>query len=171
MLEQNAAPPPSSPSSSSSSAPASTSPVQLVTSIDAHWPNDLRCYIAALHRAELLISERIAKRLEQTHLEHQQEIIQQQQQQNKLSGSASSPFLPSSSKGDAAEPLQPQDSFLGQLTEQQLKAVRMASSARIMLLTGDAGCGKTLTTRAIVQDWVAQGKKVSALGTHTHTHT
>lgn len=29
-----------------------------------------------------------------------------------------------------------------------------------MLLTGDAGCGKTLTTREVVRHWLGRGKRV-----------
>eukprot|EP00955_Chlamydomonas_euryale_P117087 366454-Chlamydomonas_euryale.AAC.2 len=41
-----------------------------------------------------------------------------------------------------------------------MRAVELATSAPIMLLTGDAGCGKTLTTKAIVHRWLGAGKRV-----------
>jgi transcriptional regulator of acetoin/glycerol metabolism len=47
------------------------------------------------------------------------------------------------------------------LNSQQVKAVQMAKHTLIMLLTGDAGCGKTSTTRAIVEEWIRGNKRVA----------
>ena len=55
--------------------------------------------------------------------------------------------------------------FTGQnqieLSSQQYKAVLMAGSHRVMILTGGPGCGKTFCTRTIVSLWQALGLKIA----------
>jgi exodeoxyribonuclease V alpha subunit len=47
-----------------------------------------------------------------------------------------------------------------QLSAEQRRAVELAASSRILVLTGGPGCGKTFTTRAIVALWRAMGKSI-----------
>jgi len=47
-----------------------------------------------------------------------------------------------------------------QLSAEQRRAVELAASSRILVLTGGPGCGKTFTTRAIVSLWRAMGKSI-----------
>ena len=47
------------------------------------------------------------------------------------------------------------------LSEQQVKAVEMAASQRVLILTGGPGTGKTFTTRTIVALWKAMGKAIA----------
>ncbi len=44
------------------------------------------------------------------------------------------------------------------LSGEQRRAVELAASSRLMILTGGPGCGKTFTTRTIVALWKAMGK-------------
>ncbi len=46
------------------------------------------------------------------------------------------------------------------LSAEQRRAVELAASSRILVLTGGPGCGKTFTTRAIVSLWRAMGKSM-----------
>ncbi len=46
------------------------------------------------------------------------------------------------------------------LSDEQRKAVEMAASSRLLVLTGGPGCGKTFTTRTIVALWKAMGKSI-----------
>ncbi len=46
------------------------------------------------------------------------------------------------------------------LSAEQRRAVELAASSRILVLTGGPGCGKTFTTRAIVALWRAMGKSI-----------
>ena len=46
------------------------------------------------------------------------------------------------------------------LSAEQRRAVELAASSRILVLTGGPGCGKTFTTRAIVSLWRAMGKSI-----------
>lgn len=46
------------------------------------------------------------------------------------------------------------------LSDEQRRAVELAASSRLMILTGGPGCGKTFTTRAIVALWKAMGKSI-----------
>lgn len=48
-----------------------------------------------------------------------------------------------------------------QLSEQQRRAVEMAASQRVLVLTGGPGCGKTFSTRTIVALWKAMGKSIA----------
>jgi exodeoxyribonuclease V alpha subunit len=48
-----------------------------------------------------------------------------------------------------------------ELSPQQCEAVETAARARMMVLTGGPGCGKTFTTRTIVVLWKAMGKKIA----------
>ncbi|WP_287129171.1 ATP-dependent RecD-like DNA helicase [Candidatus Cyanaurora vandensis] len=48
-----------------------------------------------------------------------------------------------------------------QLSDEQRQAVQMAASARVLVLTGGPGCGKTFTTRTIVALWRAMGKTIA----------
>lgn len=48
-----------------------------------------------------------------------------------------------------------------QLSPQQTKAVEMAASAKILILTGGPGTGKTLTTKVITALWKAMEKSVA----------
>jgi exodeoxyribonuclease V alpha subunit len=48
-----------------------------------------------------------------------------------------------------------------QLSLEQRKAVEMAASSRVLILTGLPGCGKTFTTRTIVALWKAMGKSIA----------
>jgi exodeoxyribonuclease V alpha subunit len=45
-----------------------------------------------------------------------------------------------------------------QLSEEQRRAVELAASSRLLILTGGPGCGKTFTTKTIVALWRAMGK-------------
>ncbi len=42
----------------------------------------------------------------------------------------------------------------------QRRAVELAASSRLLILTGGPGCGKTFTTRTIVALWRAMGKTI-----------
>ena len=44
------------------------------------------------------------------------------------------------------------------LSEDQPRAVELAASSRLLVLTGGPGCGKTFTTKTIVALWKAMGK-------------
>lgn len=46
------------------------------------------------------------------------------------------------------------------LSEEQRRAVELAASSRLLVLTGGPGCGKTFTTRTIVSLWHAMGKSL-----------
>jgi len=46
------------------------------------------------------------------------------------------------------------------LSAEQRRAVELAASSRILVLTGGPGCGKTFTTRVIVALWRAMGKSI-----------
>ncbi len=46
------------------------------------------------------------------------------------------------------------------LSSEQRRAVELAASSRILVLTGGPGCGKTFTTRAIVSLWRSMGKSI-----------
>jgi exodeoxyribonuclease V alpha subunit len=46
------------------------------------------------------------------------------------------------------------------LSAEQRRAVELAASSRILVLTGGPGCGKTFTTRTIVALWRAMGKSI-----------
>lgn len=48
-----------------------------------------------------------------------------------------------------------------QLSDQQRQAVEMAASARVLVLTGGPGTGKTFCTRTIVALWKAMGKSIA----------
>ena len=45
-------------------------------------------------------------------------------------------------------------------SEEQRKAVELAASSRLLILTGGPGCGKTFTTHTIVSLWHAMGKSI-----------
>jgi len=46
------------------------------------------------------------------------------------------------------------------LSQEQRRAVELAATARLLVLTGGPGCGKTFTTRTIVDLWRAMGKSI-----------
>ncbi|HEV2579777.1 MAG TPA: ATP-dependent RecD-like DNA helicase, partial [Ktedonobacteraceae bacterium] len=46
------------------------------------------------------------------------------------------------------------------LSEEQRHAVELAATSRLLVLTGGPGCGKTFTTRTIVDLWRAMGKSI-----------
>lgn len=46
------------------------------------------------------------------------------------------------------------------LSAEQRRAVELAASSRLLVLTGGPGCGKTFTTRTIVALWQAMGKPI-----------
>jgi len=46
------------------------------------------------------------------------------------------------------------------LSDEQHRAVELAASSRLLVLTGGPGCGKTYTTRTIVALWRAMGKSI-----------
>ncbi len=46
------------------------------------------------------------------------------------------------------------------LSAEQRRAVELAASSRLLVLTGGPGCGKTFSTRAIVALWRAMGKSI-----------
>jgi exodeoxyribonuclease V alpha subunit len=46
------------------------------------------------------------------------------------------------------------------LSHEQRRAVELAATSRLLVLTGGPGCGKTFTTRAIVDLWRAMGKSM-----------
>jgi exodeoxyribonuclease V alpha subunit len=48
-----------------------------------------------------------------------------------------------------------------QLSPEQIQAVEMAASSRILILTGGPGTGKTFCTRTIVALWKAMGKSIA----------
>lgn len=48
-----------------------------------------------------------------------------------------------------------------QLSEPQRRAVEVAATERVTILTGGPGCGKTFTTRTIVALWKAMGKSIA----------
>jgi ATP-dependent exoDNAse (exonuclease V) alpha subunit len=46
------------------------------------------------------------------------------------------------------------------LSQEQRKAVELAASSRLLVLTGGPGCGKTFTTHTIISLWHAMGKSL-----------
>jgi exodeoxyribonuclease V alpha subunit len=46
------------------------------------------------------------------------------------------------------------------LSDQQRRAVELAASSRLLVLTGGPGCGKTFTTKTIAALWKAMGKSI-----------
>src|SRR5260370_3730120 len=46
------------------------------------------------------------------------------------------------------------------LSEEQRRAVELAASSRLLILTGGPGCGKTFTIHTIVSLWSAMGKSL-----------
>src|SRR6266516_7568564 len=46
------------------------------------------------------------------------------------------------------------------LSEEQRRAVELAASSRLLVLTGGPGCGKTFTTKTVVDLWRAMGKNI-----------
>jgi exodeoxyribonuclease V alpha subunit len=46
------------------------------------------------------------------------------------------------------------------LSQEQRHAVELAATSRLLVLTGGPGCGKTFTTRTIVDLWRAMGKSI-----------
>jgi exodeoxyribonuclease V alpha subunit len=46
------------------------------------------------------------------------------------------------------------------LSEEQRHAVELATSSRLLVLTGGPGCGKTFTTKTVVDLWRAMGKSI-----------
>ncbi|GAC1306420.1 MAG: ATP-dependent RecD-like DNA helicase [Ktedonobacteraceae bacterium] len=46
------------------------------------------------------------------------------------------------------------------LSDQQRRAVELAASSRLLILTGGPGCGKTFTTKTIAALWKAMGKSI-----------
>ncbi|BCL83233.1 ATP-dependent RecD-like DNA helicase [Ktedonobacteria bacterium brp13] len=46
------------------------------------------------------------------------------------------------------------------LSEEQRRAVELAASSRVLVLTGGPGCGKTFTTKTIAALWKAMGKSL-----------
>jgi exodeoxyribonuclease V alpha subunit len=46
------------------------------------------------------------------------------------------------------------------LSDKQRRAVELAASSRLLVLTGGPGCGKTFTTKAVVDLWRAMGKAI-----------
>ena len=46
------------------------------------------------------------------------------------------------------------------LSEEQRQAVELAVTSRLLVLTGGPGCGKTFTTKAVVDLWRAMGKSI-----------
>ncbi len=46
------------------------------------------------------------------------------------------------------------------LSEEQRRAVELAASSRLLVLTGGPGCGKTFTTKTVVDLWRAMGKSI-----------
>jgi exodeoxyribonuclease V alpha subunit len=46
------------------------------------------------------------------------------------------------------------------LSEEQRQAVELAASSRLLVLTGGPGCGKTFTTKTVVDLWRAMGKSI-----------
>jgi exodeoxyribonuclease V alpha subunit len=46
------------------------------------------------------------------------------------------------------------------LSEEQRQAVELAASSRVLVLTGGPGCGKTFTTKTVVDLWRAMGKSI-----------
>ena len=51
------------------------------------------------------------------------------------------------------------------LSEEQRQAVELAASSRLLVLTGGPGCGKTFTTKTVVDLWRAMGNSPSAAPT------
>jgi exodeoxyribonuclease V alpha subunit len=46
------------------------------------------------------------------------------------------------------------------LSQEQCRAVELAATSRLLVLTGGPGCGKTFTTKTIVALWKAMGKSI-----------
>jgi exodeoxyribonuclease V alpha subunit len=46
------------------------------------------------------------------------------------------------------------------LSEEQRRAVELVASSRLLVLTGGPGCGKTFTTKTVVDLWRAMGKSI-----------
>jgi exodeoxyribonuclease V alpha subunit len=46
------------------------------------------------------------------------------------------------------------------LSEEQRRTVELSASSRLLVLTGGPGCGKTFTTKTVVDLWRAMGKSI-----------
>lgn len=139
--------------------PTPSSRVLLSSGSDAaSWPSSARCYISSLYKAEFDLAKAVADRASRSF----QCDAWVQYQSASLAGGK---LLQQSehnlgAEGDGSGEEETADGLLT-LTRQQRAAVDVANLAPLMLLTGDAGCGKTLTTRTIVQQWIADGKRVA----------
>ena len=142
-------------------APAPSLRVLLSSSIDAtSWPSSSRCYISSLYKAEFDLAEAVAERASRAFeceawVQYQSTFLDGGKQQQQLLERQAAEGEEGDGSGEEAA-----DGLLS-LTRQQRAAVDVASLAPLMLLTGDAGCGKTLTTRTIVQQWIEDGKRVA----------
>lgn len=148
--------------------------------------DDALCYDPALAAAERLIAEQLAKRAQRDAVRRPNESddwvdgwLMRWHPKKSGAGEAEqkkkreSPMM-AHSDGDisigntsarqsvaTAWPVHsPPASKLFQLSEGQKSALRLAAHARVSVLTGGPGCGKTSALGAIVALWRAQGKRV-----------
>lgn len=154
------------------------------------WPDNTRCYVAALYRAEVELAGAVAER---TYRALQMGVWQPLQHHGTAgplgtsgAAGAAGQAREAGAGGDlaigvptaevesgtagaeggadgAATDSEAEEvvAASGGLTARQLAAVELAQKAPLMLLTGSAGCGKTLTAREIVTRWVEAGKQVA----------
>ncbi|BAU16134.1 recombinase D (plasmid) [Leptolyngbya sp. NIES-3755] len=99
------------------------------------YPGRLGYYLLAFYRAETAIASRLKPRLNQSAIREDDFVQTWMQQYCEASD------LP--------------------LSIEQQDAVRLAASARVVILTGGPGVGKSHTVRAIVELWEAMGKRVA----------
>ncbi|GAX78728.1 hypothetical protein CEUSTIGMA_g6165.t1 [Chlamydomonas eustigma] len=136
------------------------------------WPDQTRCYITPLYKAEKSLSKCVAERVSKALAMHPPVTTATAAVSSQQVG-RDSRFTNESEKGSSGNRAAGRGSMGGNnrssslssslpdLNAEQLKAVQMGRNSPIMLLTGDAGCGKTSTTRAMVEEWVKQEKRVA----------
>ena len=140
---------------SANGTPAPSLRVLLSSGSDAaSWSSSSRCYISSLYKAEFDLAKAIAERASRAF-----ECEAWVQYQSTFFDGGKQQLERQTIKGDEIGE-EGVDGLLS-LTRQQRAAVDVASLAPLMLLTGDAGCGKTQTTRTIVQQWIEDGKRVA----------
>ncbi len=131
---------------------------RLASALMEGWPNDTRCYAACLYNAEVSVASILAGMMGELeaarHLATADVVAVAGKGASQAVAVAGAVAGRGSSSGE-------EDEGGVALTEGQQAAVALAAWAPLMLLTGDAGCGKTHTTRAIVLQWLSQGKRVA----------
>eukprot|EP00850_Spirogloea_muscicola_P004536 SM000019S05080 [mRNA] locus=s19:831021:836161:+ [translate_table: standard] len=97
--------------------------------------NDCRVYLSELHKAECIVASLLRSRMQ----------------------SVDKPGL--EARVDSwMDRIESEGSFV--LLAQQRQAIQAAASSRVLILTGGPGCGKTSTTKFIVNLWTAMNSRV-----------